>query len=235
MDEVQLSKRLNKVVSYVEKGSSVADIGSDHAYLPVYLVRNNIAVKAVAGEVNKGPLLSAQNQIDKCGLGKQIKAKLGYGLAVLEEEDVDTITIAGMGGPLITQILEEGKERLTPIKRLILQPNIAAEKIRRFLLIHQWELKAESILEEDGHIYEVLMAEKGDPLAQYGENLEKELWLGPLLLQEKSSVFLKKWQQELLELKRIQKQLEGASETEELLMKKSEINKKISWLEEELC
>lgn len=234
MDEVQLSKRLRKVATYVKPGAKLADIGSDHAYLPVYLVRNEIISTAIAGEVNKGPLLSAQNQINKNGLENSVKAKLGNGLAVLEDEDVDTVTIAGMGGPLIAQILEEGKGRLTNVKRLILQPNIAAEKVRRFLFHHQWELKDESILEEDGHIYEVLMAERGDPTVPYGKDIEKEFWLGPYLLREKSTVFLEKWQQELQQLLKIQKQLEGASATEELQRKTGDVKLKIKWLQEVL-
>src|SRR5690554_5924572 len=106
MKSEQLSERLKKVASFVEVGAKVADIGSDHAYLPVYLVSRGIATYAVAGEVNEGPLQSARRQVEKNGLQEKIKTKLGDGLEVLEGEDVNTVVIAGMGGPLITHILE---------------------------------------------------------------------------------------------------------------------------------
>ncbi|MDQ0254374.1 tRNA (adenine22-N1)-methyltransferase [Evansella vedderi] len=234
MNEIQLSKRLEKVASYVRAGSSVADIGSDHAYLPVHLVSRGIARRAIAGEVNKGPLTTAIKQIKKNNLEAKIHAKLGNGLEVIEGEEVDTVTICGMGGPLISQILEEGKGELSNVSRLILQPNIAADHVRRFLLNNQWELKDESILKEDGHIYEILMAEKGKPLVAYSDDLEKELWLGPFLLKKKSPEFMEKWSKELEQLEIIYEKLNEAAPTEELMDKRESVKRKMDWLKEVL-
>ncbi|SDY52600.1 tRNA (adenine22-N1)-methyltransferase [Evansella caseinilytica] len=236
MNEQQLSKRLEKVVSYIRQGDVVADIGSDHAYLPVYLIKHGIASRAIAGEVNEGPLRSAEQQVAKHSYQHAIKTKLGNGLAVLEHESVDTIVIAGMGGPLITQILDEGKSRLEAVSRLILQPNIAAENIREWLLDNHWRLIDECILKEDGHYYEIVVAEKGAAEAPYQpESMAKQLWLGPLLLKEKTAVFKEKWLKEKAQLQRIYQQLDNASSSKEIDARKQELAKKIAWLEEELA
>ncbi|WP_088035757.1 tRNA (adenine(22)-N(1))-methyltransferase [Evansella clarkii] len=234
MAEIKLSKRLEKVASFVDKGAYVADIGSDHAYLPVYLIKNGIAKKAIAGEVNEGPLQSAIKQVKKHGLENKIQPRLGSGLSVIKGEAPDTVVIAGMGGPLISQILEEGKEDLEAVRKLILQPNVAADSVRRWLIENEWKLTQEAIMEEDGHIYEILTAEKGDPLALYSENTEKEIWLGPLLLKEKNSAFKKKWNRELRQLENIRIQLDKASDSGELLDRKKEVEKKAGWIKEEL-
>ena len=233
MNEQQLSKRLETVASFVDKGAVVADIGSDHAYLPVYLIRQGTAERAIAGEVNKGPLNAAEKQVEKHGLQSVIKTKLGSGLSVLKGETADTVTIAGMGGPLITQILEEGKNELNGVKKMILQPNVAADFIRRWLFQNDWQLTDEAILEEDGHIYEVLVAVRGNPIASYTSNKEKEIWLGPILLKNKNSVFKEKWMRELKQLKKIYHQLEGAVETSDTVNKRKILKQKIGWLKEE--
>src|SRR5690606_8847224 len=122
---VRLSTRLETVASFVEAGAVVADIGSDHAYLPCYLVHNGTVHKAVAGEVVKGPYESAVRNVRREGLASAITVRLANGLFAIEAGDtVDTVTIAGMGGPLIATILDNGKDRLQDVKRIIAQPNI---------------------------------------------------------------------------------------------------------------
>lgn len=101
---------------------------------------------------------------------------------MVQPGEVDCIVIAGMGGPLIAQILDKDKEKLAGVSRLILQPNIGAEHIRRWLLQNEWELIDEQILEEDGKIYEVLAAERGTPYKPYNES---ELFLGPFCLKRR--------------------------------------------------
>lgn len=235
MKKQLLSERLKTIAQYVRKGDTVADIGSDHAYLPVYLIQEQIASKVIAGEVNKGPFEACLRNIRKHGLQHKIKAKLGDGLEVIEGEKIDTVIIAGMGGSLIRQILDGGKEKLEQVSRLILQPNIAAEHIRRWFIQENWELKSETILEEGRHIYEILIAEKGDPLAPYSKHLHKEIWLGPYLLREKNAIFKQKWEIELKQLKKVHESLvKVQSPSRELVEKKQEIEKKIQWLREEL-
>jgi tRNA (adenine22-N1)-methyltransferase len=233
MNEFRLSKRLETVVSFIPKGAKLADIGSDHAYLPCYAYLHGYITKAVAGEVADGPLRSAKQQVERTGLKDVISVRKGDGLEVIQPGEVDCITIAGMGGTLIANILESGKDKLSGVKRLILQPNVGAHIVRKWLMDHDWELIAEHILEEEGKIYEVLVAEKGDGRRPY-VNIEAELLLGPFLLKEKNDVFFKKWNNELAHWKQIVRQLKEKAETESAIAKKRELEKKIKIVEEAL-
>ncbi|AMX85205.1 SAM-dependent methyltransferase [Geobacillus subterraneus] len=233
MNEFHLSKRLETVASFIPKGAVLADIGSDHAYLPCYACLRGYAAKAIAGEVADGPLRSARQQVEKAGLSHLISVRKGDGLAVIAPGEADCITIAGMGGSLIARILGDGEDKLAGVRRLILQPNIGAELVRRWLLDHGWELVAERILKEDGQIYEVLVAERGDARRPY-RHLEAELLLGPFLRQENSEVFREKWQRELRHWKRIIADLAEKGESEAAQEKKRELEKKVQLVEEAL-
>jgi tRNA (adenine22-N1)-methyltransferase len=231
MNTEKLSARLQAVADFIPKGFKLADIGSDHAYLPCYVVKKGIVPFAIAGEVVEGPFQSALRQVREEELSEQISARKGNGLEVINPNEVDCITIAGMGGALISSILESGKEKLLNVNRLILQPNISAISIREWLMENGWELVGEKILEEDGKIYEVLVAERGNPNQPY-KNLHKGLLLGPFLLEEKNAVFIKKWQEEKKNWERILTSLAEANESEEVLSKIKELNEKILIVEE---
>jgi len=233
MNTDKLSHRLETVASYIPKGYRLADIGSDHAYLPCHVVKKGHISFAVAGEVVLGPFQSAKRQVEVEGLEGQIDVRKGNGLEVIERGEVDCVTIAGMGGTLITSILEAGKEKLELTRRLILQPNISAITVRNWLLNNGWELIAEQILEEDDKIYEILVAERGLPIKPY-KDLKKELLLGPFLILEKSSAFQKKWQAELKNWQRILLQVEKAPETEENNQKRIDLKEKMQMVEEVL-
>ncbi|RDI43988.1 tRNA (adenine(22)-N(1))-methyltransferase [Falsibacillus pallidus] len=233
MNSEKLSLRLERVASYIPKGSVLADIGSDHAYLPCYCILNGIASSAIAGEVVEGPFQSAKKQVKQNGLEERISVRKGNGLEVIEPGEVDCITIAGMGGPLIASILEEGKEKLADVKKLILQPNIGAISIREWLIENGWELKEEEILEEDGKVYEILAAEQGNPNKPY-LNLDRDLLMGPFLIKDQNAPFRKKWQAEVTQWKNILNQLQGAGDNEKTSERKQEITKKIQLVEEVL-
>lgn len=211
------------VASFVEQGAVLADIGSDHAYLPCYLINSGKIEKAVAGEVVKGPFESAIKNVKKKGLSKEITVRLANGLTAIEDNDgVDTVTIAGMGGPLIASILEEGSNKLHSVKRIIAQPNIHALSIRQWALQNGWELVDEQILKEDHKIYEILVLERGH--AVYND---LEMLVGPFLMKENSSVFLEKWDRELSEWQRIFDSLEQAGDSESIKAKKQDLTRKI--------
>ncbi len=219
MNTVRLSTRLATVASFVEVGAVVADIGSDHAYLPCYLIHNGTVQKAIAGEVVKGPFDSAVRNVRREGLSSTVTVRLANGLFAIEEGDaVDTVTIAGMGGPLIATILESGKDRLQGVKRIITQPNIYAKAIREWAVANDWTIHNEAILKEDGKIYEIIVLERGT--ATYDE---LELLVGPFLLQSRSAVFLEKWERELTEWQRVLGSLEQAEQTDAIRARKHEL------------
>ena len=213
MDARQLSKRLEEVASFVPDGARLADIGSDHAYLPAYLALNGKIAFAVAGEVVKGPFENAQHEIEKEGLEAKVKARLANGLAAIEENDqIDTVTICGMGGPLICEILESGKEKLANHPLLILQPNVGEENVRVFLQKNGYWIEDERILEEDG------------------QSLTKEeLMFGPFLMRNQSPVFVRKWQKEIEKINKVLSQLQKANQVP--VEKKRELETEIKRIE----
>lgn len=220
MNSERLSNRLKAVASYVKEGAVVADIGSDHAYLPCFLVHTKKVKTAIAGEVAKGPYESAVKNVRREGFSEAITVRLADGLFAIEEGDaVDTVTIAGMGGPLIATILESGKERLSQVNRIIAQPNIYSRAIREWAVSNKWTIIDEHILKEDGKIYEIIVLEKGQ--AMYGE---LELMAGPFLLASKTDVFLEKWEGELAEWNRVLASLKKTDETDAIKKKKEQMS-----------
>ncbi|RXI99418.1 tRNA (adenine-N(1))-methyltransferase [Anaerobacillus alkaliphilus] len=232
MNEDNLSKRLTLVAEQIPSGSRLADIGSDHAYLPCFALRRGLVSSAIAGEVNEGPFQSAVEQVKKLNYEDKIYVKKGNGLEVISAGEVDVITIAGMGGPLIASILNNGKDKLEGVKRLVLQPNVAANQIRVWLEANDWLLINELILEEDGIIYEILVAERTGPNPYHEQDYQTELLLGPFLMKEKNDAFKKKWTNEVGEWKKILSQFEKAKQTEEVLIKKQDLIERITRVEE---
>ena len=193
---VQLSQRLKDVATYVPKGAKLLDVGSDHAYLPIYLLEKGLITSAIAGEVVKGPYESALANVSASGFQDKIDVRLANGLAAFEPADeVTTITICGMGGRLIADILDAGKDKLTGVDRLILQPNNREDDLRIWLMENGFEIIAESIMTENGKYYEIMVAEAGHMSLS-----DKEVRFGPHLMKDLSQVFQLKWQREINKL-----------------------------------
>ena len=191
-----ISKRLSIVASFVPQGAILLDVGSDHAYLPIELVESGKIERAIAGEVVVGPYQSALKNVKAHGLSEKIQVRLANGLAAFEETDqVSTITIAGMGGRLIATILEEGLDKLSSVNRLILQPNNREDELRVWLQAHGFQIVTESILEEAGKFYEILVVEAGEMTLS-----DSDIRFGPFLSKELSHVFVQKWQREASKL-----------------------------------
>lgn len=207
MDALQLSRRLATVASYVRDGARLADIGSDHAYLPANLLLNKHISFAIAGEVAQGPLDNVQTEINRHRLGDVLVPRLANGLAAVTPEDlIDTVTIAGMGGRLIAQILADGHTDGQRYQRLILQPNIDIDVVRTWLMDNDYQLEDETVVEDDGHFYEVLIAVPGH--ADYSET---ELKFGPFNLEKRPEAWQTKWQREYDRVKTIMAKLESAN------------------------
>lgn len=230
MNSVNLSKRLQVVADYVEKGARLADIGSDHAYLPCYLAQNKQIDCAVAGEVVEGPFLNAVNEVSRLNLEETVSVRLGDGLQVLNDfDDITTITIAGVGGPLIVRILEEGKQlrKRTGQETLILQPNVNEQTVREYLMNESYAIESETILEENGKRYEII---KAKPAAEKPDYDEKDLLFGPFLREEKLPVFKDKWTAEAGKTRYVMEQMEKAEQTDK--EKIEELDARLNLIEE---
>jgi tRNA (adenine22-N1)-methyltransferase len=191
LNEQTLSMRLERVAAHVPAGARLADIGSDHGYLPVALLRRGAIVAAVAGEVAATPFHSAERTVRENGLDQQITVRLADGLAAIEAADAITaISICGMGGETIRDILDSGKARLSGRERLILQPNGAEQPLRQWLMENDYRILCEEVLRENRFDYEIIVAERAGP-AMYSP---EELYFGPLQMQARSPAFLIKWQ-----------------------------------------
>ena len=154
-----IDSRIKSIINFVHEGSRVADIGADHGYLSIELIKSGRATKVIATEKNIGPFKAAQKNILTAQLNNVIDIRLGDGLKVLSAGEVDTICIAGMGGALITKILDESPEAVKSARRLILQPMNGIKKIRQWLAANNWLIFDEDLAESGGIIYEIICAD----------------------------------------------------------------------------
>ncbi|SNX54930.1 class I SAM-dependent methyltransferase [Thermoanaerobacterium sp. RBIITD] len=158
---MRLSSRLKAIVDMVPPGMKVADIGTDHGYIPVYLSLNGISDYIVATDIKSGSLNKAINEIKKNKLSTKIITRLGSGLKVLNLNEVDIAIIAGMGGILIADILEKDKNIASTIKRFILQPMKASDYLRYYLNKNGYRIIDEDLILENEKYYEIIVAEHG--------------------------------------------------------------------------
>lgn len=209
MDTYHLSKRLAKAAAYVPQGARLADIGSDHAYLPANLAINHIIDYGVAGEVVKGPYENAVHEIQREHLEEKIFPRFADGLKAIEDDDqIDTITICGMGGTLIRNILEKDKSKLQNHPLLILQPNVGSNVLRQWLQANHYQIMHEDILEEDDHIYEIIVAKYASQSMRLSS---EDLFFGPILRHHQNDAFTKKWEKEIEKNKKAISQMQKAT------------------------
>ena len=226
MNEHTLSMRLERVAAHVPNGARLADIGSDHAYLPVVLLRRGVIEAAVAGEVASTPFQAAERTVRDNGLEQQITVRLADGLAAIEASDAITvISLCGMGGETIRDILEAGKAHLNGLERLVLQPNGGEQPLRLWLMNNGYRILSEELLHENRFYYEIIVAERAGAMSYTAE----ELYFGPLQMQARSPVFLAKWQR-ALRLK--QKTLAGFEQALQAVpeAKLQELSRQIRWI-----
>lgn len=157
-----MTPRLLCVASFAESGCSVADIGTDHAYIPIWLVKQGIAKTAIAMDVNRGPILRAEENIRKFSMEDTIKTRLSNGLEHLLPGEADTVIIAGMGGMLINDILDAGENLYPTIRHFILQPMTAIEETRKYLAENGFLIVDERLAREEDKIYCVLSVVRGE-------------------------------------------------------------------------
>lgn len=159
MRPVILSERMKMIAGLVPKGSSVCDVGCDHAYISVYLAQQGIADKIIASDLRPGPLETARANIEAYGLSDKIRTRLSDGLKEIRPGETDTVLISGMGGELIIRILKEGKETVDKAARLILSPQSVIPDVRRYIEENGFKITDEVMTKEDGKYYVGILAE----------------------------------------------------------------------------
>ena len=169
--------RLCAIAGMVTKGNRLADVGCDHGYLSIYLVGERIVPSA------SGTAFKSQGEYFRYGLEDYIETRLSDGLTKLEPGEGDTLVIAGMGGPLMERILNEGAKVREGFQELILQPQSDLPHFRHFLSEIGWEIVREEMIKEDGKFYPMMKAVRRESGEQFAYT-EEEAWFGPLLLKK---------------------------------------------------
>lgn len=155
-----ITERLQCVINNTS-GKVIADIGTDHAYIPIKLIKDCICEKAIASDIKKGPLEIAKQNIERNKLDGKIETRLGAGLSVLKEGEADTIIIAGMGGEMIESILKDNEKIAKSAKILVLQPMNSQYELRKYLIKNNYKITSENIAVEGFKVYNILTVEAG--------------------------------------------------------------------------
>ena len=183
---MELSKRLNWIIEKLNKVDIIMDVGTDHGYIPIYLVKNNIASKVIASDINKDPLKKAKINASLDGVLDKIDLRLGGGLSPLNNKEANAVIIAGMGGNLIRDILENDLDKVKNLEYLILQPAQNPEVLRKYLYNNNYEILEEDICLDENKYYEIFKVKykKGDYITL--EDIFYEI--SPEMLSKKSPV-----------------------------------------------
>ena len=198
---VKLSARMSALAALVTPGARLADVGTDHGYIPVFLCQTGAIPSAIAMDINCGPLRRAEAHVAEYGLEDRIETRLSDGLEKLRSGEADCVLIAGMGGSLMQRILSDGKDVLQSVTELILQPQSEVPRIRRFLREAGYRIIDEDMVEEDGKFYFIIKAHKAESdeeepkSSSERQRLEDEF--GPVLLRKRHPVLLRWIRREL--------------------------------------
>ncbi len=184
----------------------VADIGTDHAMLPVYMVQHGLASSALALDVRKGPLERARRHVQEAGLTEAITCRLSDGFSAVGKGEADVYVICGMGGKLIQKILSAGKDRLTDENAIIAGPQLDVPDFRAFVMREGWHIAAERMVLENGKFYTLMLLERGEEDAPFSD---VELCYGRQLLSGCDPVLLKALVREKKQIEKIRGQLQG--------------------------
>ena len=223
---------MKAVASMVTPGSILADIGTDHGYVPISLVQRKKIPKAIAMDINKGPLERANAHIAESQLEEFIETRLSDGVKKLKVGEVDSILIAGMGGELVIHILSDGREVCRSVKELILQPQSELDKVRQFLRKNRYKIIDEDMVIEDGKYYPMMKVVPVDD-DKFWRNLPEEAipacdMYGPILLKNGNPSLRKFLVKQHKQLEKILKELEKLPESKKIAARKKEVSEEIS-------
>lgn len=233
---MQLSRRLQAVADMVTPGSRVADVGCDHAYIPIYLAENDISPHIIAMDINQGPIDRAQENIEKYGLAGRIETRRSDGLQELKDNEVDCLIIAGMGGALTVRILTDRTEVTKACRELILQPQSEIYKVRELMRKLRYHIISENMVKEDGKYYVMMKAVPEGFIKDTRSYLlmeEEHIHYGRVLLENRHPILQEYllWEQGLCNT--ILQDLTN-EETDNTLIRRKEINAKLKLIERAL-
>ncbi len=211
---LELKGRLKLIADKVPVCSVVADIGTDHAYIPVYLIQQEKCCYAIASDVKPGPIQVANRNISKYKLSDKIETRMGSGLETLKENEADAVIIAGMGGTLLAELLDAHPEKVSGNTLLVLQPMNDLHVVRKWLYDNRFEIRDEELIAEGNKIYCVLTASYN---GKYKEYNDFELHVGELLIEKRDPLLQAYCKMKASQIDRVLKQLSYMKDNEELL------------------
>ncbi len=219
---IKLSQRLQAIADLVPQDAQVADIGTDHGFLPCWLAQAERAAQVIACDVNEQPLALAQKNISDYQVADRVSTRLGDGLQVIAPGEVDVVTIAGMGGSLMLEILDRSSAVVDRLRRMILQPNVGAEAVRIWAEKNRWQIVREELVRENDRFSVIIALEPGrspQPMSAV------ELYLGPKLLADQHPLLGLYISQEWEKAQKILAQL-AQSDSEESRRKETMLRRK---------
>ncbi len=185
---MELRGRLKLIAEKVPSCRTLSDIGTDHAYITVYLAERDICERAVASDVNAGPLILAKKNIERYELEDVIETRLSDGLEKINDDELDVVVIAGMGGILISEILSKSLDKAKKSGLLVLQPMNSVEVLREWLYANQFEITEEELTNEGEKIYNVICAKWTGAKQEYSV---ADIYVGRKLIEKKDPLLLK--------------------------------------------
>lgn len=210
--ELELKGRLRLICGKVPYSGTLCDIGTDHAYIPIYLVQRGICTRAIATDVREGPLKIAKENIKNYNLENMIETRLGYGLEPIDISEIDTIVIAGMGGKLIVDILSSEFSKSSNAHTLVLQPMNAIDLVREYLYKNGFDIYDESLASEDNKIYTVICTRYTGENQQF---TDLDLILGKKIIEKADPLLGKYLEKKIRQTDVIIKELKNAKDKEE--------------------
>ncbi|ELC8441900.1 SAM-dependent methyltransferase [Clostridium perfringens] len=186
---MELSKRLKRIAEHVDKCESVADIGTDHGYIPIYLVKEGICEKAIASDINKGPIEKAKVNVTFEGVSDKVKCLLGPGLNPLKVGEVNGVILAGMGGNLTRDILLADMPKVKKYDFLVLQPAQNPEVLREFLYKNNYKILDEDLIKDEGRFYELFKVKYDETSEKLIFEDELDYEISPLLRKKEHPLF----------------------------------------------
>lgn len=210
---MKLSNRIESILKLIPKNSILADVGTDHGYIPREAMKSRVCKYVIATDISKASLEKTKEMVKIENLNEMIDIRLGDGLSLIRAFEVDVVLIAGMGGVLISEILAQAKEKLDTFGIYILQPMVGADELRKFLVNNGFKITDEELAKEEDKLYEVIVAQRG--LQVFNNELDYEI--NPLLIKKNHPL----WKE--MVLKRIKQKEKIVEEIKDIQTEKSKL------------